>query len=440
MKQKFRGWSTVFDFTFKQSLKSKRYTLVTIIISFLIITACVAVNVLIAKPDNDKPKESSIESVLVSDQSGLAITNSGLHPGLIDDKYKDIMIEYYDESRDEIVNRVAKLENTFAIYISTTEEGFLLESILPENSNIKEKHVNSFMEAYMQNFELNKIVQSGVDSNQLLTLVKPAVPSYVSVGEDTNVAIMVIKMVAPMLFGFILYMMLLTYGQNVSKTVSIEKTSKLMETILTSVHPYAMITGKVLATTATALIQFGSWIISLLLGLFLGGHVATLIYPDYNNTFMTVINFIKDNLGESAFSPVAIILALLVFTLGFLYYSVLAGIAGSMVSKPEDAASTQSIFVFPILISFLIAYLAPIMENHSLTAVARYIPFTSPFIVPVDVLTGTMTIVEGLISFALLAVFTFVVILISAKLYKGFVLFHGQKFSFKTLKEFIVSK
>lgn len=276
-------------------------------------------------------------------------------------------------------------------------------------------------------------MQSGLTIEQLTTALKPVVTSYADVGENTSMMTQLIKIAAPMLFGFVLYMMLVLYGQNISKSVSTEKTSKLMETLLTSIHPYALIAGKVLAITSMAVLQFVIWIMAAVVGLYGGNVIAHSIYPDYQNSVITIINFLKDNIGQTAMSLPAVILALLVFCIGFLFYCVIAGLAGCLVSKPEDVASTQGVFIFPVVISWLFCYLTPVSGNEATLNILRLIPFTIPFCVPVDLITGTIGLLQGIISLSILAVFSFLVIMLSARLYKGLILYSGQKVSLKMI-------
>jgi ABC-type Na+ efflux pump permease subunit len=156
-------------------------------------------------------------------------------------------------------------------------------------------------------------MQAGLSVKQLTSVLKPSVTSFSQVGESTNEIAQAIKMAAPMLFGFILYMMLILYGQTISKSVSTEKTSKLMEVLLISVHPYALITGKVLAITSMALGQFVTWIAAAFVGLYGGNAIAHGIYPQYENSAITIINFLKDNIGQTALTLPAIVLAVIFF-------------------------------------------------------------------------------------------------------------------------------
>jgi ABC-type Na+ efflux pump permease subunit len=446
MKNKFNGWNTVFGFTLRQSSKGIGFRITTTIVALLLIGAFVLINILIAKPDDDKDKDikpSPIETVIVLDQSGLEPTDyKTMSPELMSEQYSHIkFIASQLLSNNELVRKSATYSNkSIAIHITVVEDGFHMEALIPEDSEISKSDVKEILPFISNAFESNKLLQVGLTMEQLNSALKPAVNTYTDVGEDKNPIVFAIKMIAPMLFGFIFYFMLLLYGQNVCKSVSTEKTSKLVETLLTSVHPYALIMGKVLAVTSLALMQFVLWIVAGIIGLYGGNYISQMMYPEYENSVVTIINFLKDNIGETAMTLPALLLAIVIFIVGFLFYSVLAGVSGSIVSKPEDLSSTQAIFQFPIMISFLVSYLSPVLEKEALTKAIRYIPFTAPFSVPAELITGTVGFGEGLLSLGILSVFSFIIINLSGRIYKGMILYTDQKLSFKLISNILKAK
>jgi ABC-type Na+ efflux pump permease subunit len=439
MKKNFRGWTTVFGFTFSQSTKKAAFKVVTIFVSLLIIGGFILGNLLSAKPSKEL-EPSPIETVFVLDNSGLEATDYQSFLTMMgNSQYMHIEFENLANTSAEDAVKVASSNSPKSIVVRVDKEGtdYIFKALIPETSDISENEADNLLSQMISAFNSNKLLQSGLTMDQLTTALKPVTVTTSDIGENSSEAVKFIKMFAPMIVGFILYFMLLIYGQDVSKSVSTEKTSKLIENLLTSAHPYALITGKVLAITSLAILQFVIWIGSVFLGLYGGNAIAHKIYPEYQNTFITIINYLRDNIGESAMSLPAIILAIIVFVLGFLFYCVLAGVAGSLVSKPEDAASAQGIFVFPIVISFLVCYLAPLTGNEGVLNVARYVPFTAPFSVPVDLITGAISLGEGVISLVLLFVFSLLVIVLSARIYKGMILYNGQNVNLKLLVNII---
>jgi ABC-2 type transport system permease protein len=437
MKDNFRGWTSVYAFTFRQATNGVGFKLVTTLIAVLILGAFVAMNVLVAKPDKDNKNEPSpIKTVYVLDNSELHPTNYKESISQLEGKqFQHIeFVTVTEQSSDEVIKTAASNSfETIAVIITKNDAGYELKAVIPENSKIKKNQAEALLDPMSSGFESNKLMQVGLSVEQLMSVLKPVVVSFSQIGENTSQITKIIKVVTPMVFSFMLYFMLMLYGQTISKSVSTEKTSKLMEVLLTSVHPYALIAGKVLAITSIALGQFITWIVAAFAGLYGGNAVANVIYPQYENSTITIINFLKDNIGETALTLPAVVLAVIFFCLGFLFYCVIAAVIGCMASKPEDVASTQAIFQIPIIISWLICYLAPIIGKVGLLTAVRYIPFTAPFSVPVDLITGTIGLVEGMIATALLLVFSLSTIMLAARIYKGLVLYNGQELSFKMI-------
>jgi ABC-type Na+ efflux pump permease subunit len=336
MKHNFRGWKTVYGITFRQSANGAGFKVVTTLITLVILGIFVVVNIFAAKPDKaDKSKVSPVKSVYVLDNSGLKPTDyKSVNPVLSEEKYKDVkFIAVTGQSREEVINKAKEASpGAIAVIITMEDNHYLIEAVVPDGAAVSKGEAQALLKQVTSGFETGKLIQSGLSAEQLTTVLKPVSTTYLNIGENANEIVEAIKIAAPMLFGFMLYMMLILYGQTVTKSVSIEKTSKLMETLLTSVHPYALITGKVLAVTTMALLQFVTWIAACFVGLYGGNAIAHAIYPQYQNTAVTAINFLRDNIGKSAMSPSAVIMATIFFLIGFLFYCTLAGLAGSMVT------------------------------------------------------------------------------------------------------------
>lgn len=443
----FKGWTSVFAFTFSQSTK-KAYRLVTALIAILIIGIIIVLNIIVAKPEKKEEYQgigmesqategvSSVMRVLIQDDSGLAQTDyKAMNMVFSEEYYKYTKFTAIDNyTRMGLLDYAAKdSDRTIAVLITYKEGTYELEALVPHNSNVAFPDVNDLLSHMTFAFNNNKMMLADLSDEELAAVFTPVTIVYSEFGESTHVAATIIKLVAPMLFSFMMYFMLIFYGQVVSKSVSTEKTSKLMETLMTSVHPYAMIAGKVLAVTASGLLQFVIWIGAAVVGLYGGNEIAHQMYPGYESSVISFINFVKENIGETGMTLPAVLLAVLIFGIGFMSYCVLAALTGCMVSKPEDIASTQGLFQLPIIISWLLCYFAPLTGNYKLLTVARFIPLTAPFCVPSDLITGTIGLGEGIISLIILATFSLVVVILSAKIYKGLVLYNGQRADLKQL-------
>lgn len=443
----FRGWKTVFSFNYKQNSSSKSYVAVTMIGAVVIMVAVILLSVLAAKPEEETGELGetiSISKAYVLDLVGVGeLKFEEWLPQLDEDYYFGLELITVKDITKEELQTMAAIEDEFTIGVVIEQEGVNISvcSIIPSTfEDILLMEGQEVAELVASCVEQARIQGSGFSEFQIQQIQKQTVIAIADVGEEQDVMVYLVKYIAPAIFGFVLYFLLLLYGQSINQGVSVEKTSKLVETLLTSIHPYALLTGKVFAIVATAMQQFFLWVISLIVGIIVGNRIAFFIYPETAQSLDFIITFLRENIGQSALSPVAVVLALITFCCGFLFYCVLAGMAGSMVSRPEEAANTQSIFTLPIVFSWLICYFATLMEKEGILRIARNIPFTIPFCVPIDLLTGAIGIVQGLISTIILLVFSILVIMVSGRIYKGIVLYTGQKLTWKNILGILKNK
>ncbi len=431
-KSKFRGWKDVFSFTFHQAVKRKGYIATTAGFAVLVLAAVILAVVITAKPEEGKVEFSSIHNAYVVSEYN--INYNEIFAALEREEFSKVNFHTANDVKDAVSQ--AKTHN-FTDYVVVTihykNDTFSMEAVLPEETTISRSDAQDLLNAMAECSTYAKVEIAGLTQEQAIAVMTPVISDYAKIGEDKSFGVVMVKTLAPMIFGLVLYMMLIFYGQDVSREISAEKTSKLTETLLTSVKPYALITGKVLAVALTAIIQFFMWILCAAAGLVIGNIIAQSMYPGYQNVIIQLLGYMRDTFSSSAFSPVAVVLAVFIFITGFLLYCVLAGIAGSMVSKPEDTAQVQGIFQFPVIISFFACYFGVLLEKEGLITVTRFIPFTIPFGMPVDLLTGAASLLQGVISLLILIVFCVLFILLSGRLYEGLILYNGQKLTPKTM-------
>lgn len=444
----FRGWKTVFSFTFRQHAGTKAYKIVTVVVAMILIAATGFLTVLSEKPekkDDSANAVCNVEKAYVLDLAGVGEIPYAEWMSQRSDLeyYGDLSIQEVTGMTEQEVQELAAKEvtrNAIGVVYERDADIIFVRALVPSTSHLDLNDGQDVAAMLAELVKQKNLQESGLNEFQISQIEKKVMVTFTEAGGENGVITYLIRFLAPMVFGLFLYFLLLLYGQSISQEVSTEKTSKLMETLLTSLHPYALLTGKVFAIVSTALVQVLIWIASLFIGLAGGVLLAKQLFPGAEGSIGMVIDFLRANIGDSALSPEAVVLSLITFACGFLFYCVLAGIAGSMVTRPEEAASVQSIFTMPIVISWLICYMGVLLERQNLLVIARFIPFTIPFCIPVDLLTGAVSIVQGLISALILLVFSFLCIMVAAKIYKGIVLYNGQKVTLKTIVSIVRGK
>ena len=436
-KNVFKGLGQVFKFTLKQNVLSKAYIAVTVVFGIILAGILIGVNVYMAT-DNEK---NPIETIYLLDESKL----SGIVPEEIEeflsttyeDELKDIEIKVADKELVKVLEEADK--SSIGMGVKNDDGKISVEVIIPEESDVSKndgEDIAGYVAAYLSSI---KIMNAGLTPEQLAVLFVPIEVKDSIIGKEVNLANSLVKIVAPMVFSFIMYMMLIIYGQSISKNVSSEKTTKLMEYILTSTKPYALITGKIFAMTLSALIQFVFWVLCVIVGFVAGDKIGKAINPEYKNVMMGIIDMVRDEMS-SAFSWQSLVLAIAVFAVGFLFYCSLSGLISSFPQKTEELQQCMVIFQYIVIAGFFIVYFDVIVNKEIFTALGTYLPFCSPFSLPANIIIGDMSMTKIAVSLGFLVVSTLVVLILTARVYKSMILFNGAKITPEVIRKAFIGK
>jgi ABC-type Na+ efflux pump permease subunit len=276
--------------------------------------------------------------------------------------------------------------------------------------------------------EQSKLFSSGVGMEKLVYVMSGVSYTMLDAGEqEKSVGEEVVAMFVPMILILFIYIMNLVYGMSIGNIVSSEKTSKLMERILTLTKPYGLFFGKIFAMATIAILQMLLWI-----GCFVGGFIAgdfvakEMIYPEYNNVILEVINLISNQDGSTAFTIGALILSIVTVCIGFLFYCVIAGTCASFATKAEDLAQAMSIYQLIMIGGFFCAYMLPMQEKAFINTILRIVPITSAYLLPGDLVVGNVSVGLGCLYFGILLLTTLVLLVVAGKVYKNQMFYRGQ--------------
>ena len=242
--------------------------------------------------------------------------------------------------------------------------------------------------------------------------------------------------------GILIYMFIFMYGTMVMRGVIEEKTSRIVEVIISSVKPFQLMMGKILGVALVGLTQFALWI---LLTIAIAS-VAELMFMDassltteLDSTQQSVLLSELSNLTGGINLVQIFISFIFYFLAGYLMYSSLFAAVGSAV----DAESDTQQFVLPITIPLILAFILiqPIMENPDgpLAFWMSIIPFTSPVIMMVRLPFGVANW-ELTLSMGILILSFVLTTYLAGKIYRTGILMYGKKTSYKELWKWLSYK
>ncbi len=425
----FSGWRDVFSFTLKQAT-GKKFRNVTVGLALIMLVAGLSISTIMAfVQKKEDGKRSPIGQVQVVDNSGLEVLYLEGFAARYGETFPDVSFVEAQRPVEELAVTLGEQEpESVILEISRTSEGYLLTVILPYGSEIGKGDAEDLCEAFASVMEQSKLLSSGIPMEKLVLAMSGVQTNQLDAGEEErSIGEQLVAMLAPMLIIFFMYFMTLMYGMSVGNTVSVEKCSKLMEMMLTLTRPYGLIFGKVLAITVTAIGQILLWFLCLVGGFFLGHGIAgAVIYPDYHNVLLEIFVLIRGQVGSTAFTPGAVVLAVFAICLSFLFYCMLAGLIASFAGKAEELGQVMSFYQLAMIAGFFGSYMLPLQEKAWLNTILRIVPLTSAYMLPGDILVGNVTVLQGLLFVAILVMFTAVLVVCTGRIYRNQIFNRGR--------------
>ena len=218
--------------------------------------------------------------------------------------------------------------------------------------------------------------------------------------------------------GFILYFMLIIYGQMIVKGVIEEKSSDIVEVLLSSLRPWELMLGKIIGVGAVGLTQVAIWAVVVLLAATWGLTAAAPALAEAGVDLGAVLGLPLLEIAG---------MFLLFFVLGYLLYSSLFAGAGAMAGSEQD---TQQVVVpITMLIAAGFILLFPMMESPGATwaVVASQIPLFSPVLMPARVAIGAAPAWEVALSTTLLTAGVLGAVWLAGRIYRVGILMSGKR-------------
>ena len=301
----------------------------------------------------------------------------------------------------------------------------------------------------IQDIIAKKLTQENFDAQGLDTLkinnakAKVAINIKKPNGETTLEGLNLIKTIVGGAFGYLIMMFIILYGNMVMRSVIEEKTSRIIEVIISSVKPFQLMMGKIIGTSLAGILQFIIWAI---LGL-----SAMFILSAVFNVQMGATAGMQDQLAQSAQSdlsgsiqiiikelkdlPIATILIsfLVYFTGGYFLYSSFYASIGAAVDNETDSQQFLLPIIMPLILGVYIGFFTVINDPHGTVAtVFSMIPLTSPIVMMMRIPFGVPWWQIAISVTILFATFLGVV-WFAAKIYRVGILMYGKKPTWKEL-------
>lgn len=403
----------VASYTIKDMLKKKTFIISNLVIFLIIIVGFNVPNILNMFNEDESSENGSalLSKTLIVDEKnifeGSLETLNTMNLGTqFEITNEEISI---DEVKDKIVN--GDVDDAIIINESDNKVNieYIVENMAMMNNEVPEKVTNMLTSVYT-NLQISKL---GLTQEQLASLT-PNFTFELQQAEEQEVKgnILVI-----MLLSLVLFYAIYFCAYQVSNSITTEKTSKIMETLVTSTSPRTIVLGKTIGIGVVGLLQVIAIVAVALI-------CAYACLPE---------GMLSSALDLSQITPTLGILTVVYFILGYATYALLYALTGSTVSKPEDVQSANGPVAIISIIGFYLAYFTMMNPTSDLNVFASIFPFSAPFCMPFRVMMGIATPGQIAISIIVLLLTIVIVASVSIKIYSNAILNYGSRVSLKDM-------
>lgn len=392
----------VTKFTMKDMLQRKSFIITTIIFLIMIVVGFNIPNFMkMLNKDSDVNKIEIIDSgnVFEGTLESLKDLDTGYEIQILNEDYEKIKEKIENEEIDSAIIVEKQDENIKIKYIVKSAT---MMSGVPEN-------IISTLNTLYTNIQINKL---GLTEEQL----KSITPNFEFALEQTDEEASG-NVYAMMLLSLVLFYAIYFCAYQVSSSITTEKTSKIIETLVTSTSPKTIVLGKTLGIGIVGLLQM-----ILLVGTALIS-AKTFLEPGILDSIIDV----------SKITPYLGIITIIYFIFGYFEYALLYALTGSTVSKPEDIQSTNGPVAILSVIGFYLSYFTMMNPASELNVFASMFPISSPFCMPFRIMMGLAKTTDVIISIVILLITGIIIAKIAIKIYSNAILNYGTKMSFNDI-------
>lgn len=400
----------VMKFTMKDMIKRKSFIISTIIFLIMIVVGFNIPNILKSINGEDTSDKLVIvdeENIFEGSLESLKNVDTGYEIEISNSKYEEIKEKI---NNDEIESAIIVEKTNNNVKIRYIVKNTTMMANVPDN-------IISMMNSLYSNLQISKL---GLTESQLQSIT----PNFDYELEQTEEEKANGNVFAIMLLSIVLFYAIYFCAYQVSSSITTEKTSKIIETLVTSTSPKTIVLGKTIGIGVVGLLQ-----LILLVGTALISAKAFLD-PELINSILDI----------SAITPYLGIITIIYFILGYLAYALLYALTGSTVSKPEDIQSANGPVAMLAVIGFYLSYFTMMNPTSSLNVFASIFPISSPFCMPYRIMMGLASTTDVLISIAVLIITILIIAKVTIKIYSNAILNYGTKMGIKDIMKMYKDK
>ncbi|MED5016196.1 ABC transporter permease [Paenibacillus chibensis] len=418
---------TIIGFTFKNKVKTKSFLITTLVLAILITIGMNLPYLIKQFSGGDDGKAKQI-GLLVGSQQETAAELQKYAEAAGSKDYA--FVPYAGSSEDALKQDVkdGKLEGYVKFEEDPANKSF--PKVVYAGEGDMSQSLGTYLQGALQNVKTTMITKDSLTEEQISALNQPVSFSSLDISDnakastgkdaekDRNQKIM--NYVTVYFLMILFFSSNMMTGNMIAAEITAEKSSRIMEILITSVKPLHQMFGKIIGIFLVGLVQIAAF------GVVIG---ANLMLP--NNVGMLD----EFHLSLADINMEVLLYGLAFYIFGYFLFAVLYAAIGSMVSRTEELGQAVMPITMLGLAAFYIGIFSINTPGSMLIKVTSFIPFTAPTAMLVRIGMGEVPVWQILISLALLIVSILVFGWLSAKIYRTGVLMYGKRPSFKELRK-----
>lgn len=403
----------IFFHTFLNKLKTKSFIVTTVITLLIIVLLANITNII---DFFNKGEEG--EKIAVIDETGVLFEPFQNQLKVID---KDIQLKKFTGDETKADKQVQNGDFDGVLVLSYNQEN--LPAAVYRSLTISNTSLLSSLENGLQQMKTQMAAtQMNLSQEQLTKLYEPVSLKKVALEKDakTEEELSQARGLVYVLL-FVIYFAVIMYANMIAMEVATEKSSRVMEILISSVPPIKQMFAKILGVGLLGLLQ-----LALMLGV---------AYFSLKQNMDSMEGGFFDVYGFGDVPVATLVYAFVFFLLGYFLYATLAAFLGSLVSRIEDVNQLITPMTYLLIIGFMIAMFGLVKPDATFITVTSYIPFFTPVLMFMRVGMLNLPIWEPILGIVILLVTIILFAIFGAKVYKGGVLLYGKSSSFKDIKK-----
>ena len=418
-KKDFEGTGKVLGFTLKQHVKNKS-NLVSFIIFILMVMASVPIAAVLSGGQSVQPTQCGIEKVAIVNGTGLSFDTGMLKedPYFADTEF--VLLPSGTHGADDA---------GILAEISQSEEGYLINLIHSgdvEPSYMDTSSLNTALAMMLRSACLESV---GVSEQQAEAFAMPLNTEIYTEKELRNIEELSFDAKFTIQYAYSIFVMIISImgASFIARAIVDEKASKLVELLMVSVKPLALVLGKILAV----MIYVFCYVLCII-GAYLLSKAVTGLFIDVSGVSSALSSFGFD-FSVIKLSPTTIFVVLISLLLGYLTFSILSGINGACCSTMEDIQYAQLASMIAVMGGYIISCIAPAFNSQTASIIFAVLPIVSVFCAPVLYALGDIGFPMLCVSWLVQAAVVFLLALFCARVYDELLIHRGSRVKLREL-------